>query len=198
MHSSRITVEDDPVPIVLIVATILRRSEREAKRSRLLARAKGTVVFRSSTDPQAATIRFQRERVHVERGADPGADMTIALDLATAGDAGAPKPRVTGALAHLPLALAVSKLLEPPLDPWPTEAERFWTYVASRPGAPRGLRVVALDDGGVAEFGEAPGPGCRRCSRVARSWARTCSTASSTASAACATWRSSPAGASTG
>lgn len=153
---SIVEVEDDPVPLALIIAKVLRRNETSRDRAKLLAETKGNVAFRSATDPQAITIRFQRGRVRVERGADAGADMTITADLATMGDDGGPKPKVTGAAAHPRLALAVSKLLEPPLDPWPEEATRFWAFAAHHPGSPPGLKVVCLDDGHARHFGDPP------------------------------------------
>ncbi len=153
---SIVDVEHDPVPLVLIMANVLRRNESDPKRARLLAHTAGRVVFRSASDPQVVTIEFRRGRVMVTRGAAPDADMTIVADLATMSEEKPPKPAVSGALSHLRLALAVSKLLDPPVGDWQQEAERFWAYASPRPGCPSGLKVTCLDDGRVAEFGVRP------------------------------------------
>ena len=156
MSDSMVVFEGEPSPIGLTFANILRRSARDAKLARRMGGTDGTVVFRSATDPQAATLRFGGGRVVVSTGADPDADMTITADLATLGELDAPKPKVTGAAAHLRLALMVAKALEPPLDPWPREAGRFWAFASGRAGVPPGVRFVAIDTGERADFGASP------------------------------------------
>lgn len=103
-----VDVEHDPVPLVLIMANVLRRNESDPRRARLLAHTTGRVVFRPASDPQGLTIEFRSGRVMVTRGAAPDADMTILADLATMSEEKPPKPAVSGALSHLRLALAVS------------------------------------------------------------------------------------------
>ena len=68
---SLVEVEDDPTPIVMILATTLRRAEHDPQAGRADAQGKGNVALRSTVDPQAATIRFQRGRVLVERASPP-------------------------------------------------------------------------------------------------------------------------------
>src|SRR5262245_48330909 len=99
---------------------------------------KGALVFRSAHDPQAATMRFGGDSVHVSRGAAADAKVTITADLATMNEPDAPKPKVAGALGHLPFALAAGKALEPTLGTWQDEAARFWTACAAKPGMPSG------------------------------------------------------------
>ena len=127
----RIEVEDDPTPMVLILAATLRRASRTEKLAETLRSARGSVALRSTTDPQAATIRFADGGARVERGAAADADVTIATDVNALADEHPPKPKVTGAARHPKLALAIGKLLEPPIDPWPVEAERFWAFCAA-------------------------------------------------------------------
>jgi hypothetical protein len=152
----RIDVEDDPTPMVLILAATLRRAARTPKLAETLRAARGSVALRSTSDPQAATIRFSDSGAHVERGAATDADVTIATDINAMSDEHPPKPKVSGAARHPKLALAVAKLLEPPHDSWQVEAARFWEFCAAHPGIPRGMRVVCTDDGREVTLGEAP------------------------------------------
>ena len=155
-RASIVETEADPTPIVLILAATLRRAEETPKLASMMAKAKGNVALRSTVDPQAATIRFERGRVQVVRGVAPDTHVTIATDVNRMSELDAPKPKVTGAATHLRLALTAAKVLEPPLATWQDEAARFWTALASHPGAPAGLRVVCLDEHAECSFGVTP------------------------------------------
>ena len=133
---TRIDVEPDPVPIVLILAATLRRAARTPKLAAAIGHIKGNVALRSTVDPQAATMRFGNGGVTVVRGVSDDADVIIAADINKMSDEKPPKPKVTGALGHLKLALTVSKLLEPPHGTWQEEAQRFFTFATERPGIP--------------------------------------------------------------
>jgi hypothetical protein len=152
----RIEVEDDPTPMVLILAATLRRAVRTEKLANTLRSARGSVALKSTTDPQAATIRFADGTARVERGVAADADVTIATDVNALADEHPPKPKVSGAARHLRLALAAGKLLEPPQDSWQVEAGRFWTFCADHPGTPRGIRVVCIDDRSELTLGSSP------------------------------------------
>ncbi len=152
----QIEVEDDPTPMVLILAATLRRAARTEKLAATLRSARGSVALQSTTDPQAATIRFGDGTARVERGAAADADVTIATDVNALSDEHPPKPKVSGAARHPKLALAVAKLLEPPLDSWSVEAGRFWAFCAGHPGTPRGIRVVCTDDRSELALGATP------------------------------------------
>jgi hypothetical protein len=145
--ASIVETEDDPTPIVLILAATLRRAERTPKLATAMRRTSGTVTLRSTVDPQAATIRFGGGRVRVERGAAPDTHVTIATDVNRMADEHPPKPTVTGAVRHLRLALTVAKVLEPPTGTWQDEARTFWAAVAGRPNLPETVLVVCTDDG---------------------------------------------------
>ena len=153
---SIVETEDDPTPIVLILAATLRRSERTPKLAELMRKAKGTVALRSTVDPQAATIRFTGGRVRVERGIAPDADVVIATDVNRMADEHPPKAKVTGAATHPRLALAVAKLLEPPTGTWQDEARTFWAKVAASGTGPNGLRIVCTDRPAELTFGTTP------------------------------------------
>ncbi len=154
--SVRIEVEDDPTPMVLILAATLRRAVRTEKLAGTLRSARGAVALKSTTDPQSATIRFGDGSARVERGAAADADVTISTDVNALADEHPPKPKVSGAARHPKLALAAGRLLEPPQDSWQVEAGRFWSFCAGHPGMPRGLRVVCTDDGSELTFGVHP------------------------------------------
>lgn len=153
---SIVETEADPTPIVLIVATTLRRAEETPRLAAMMAKAKGNVALTSTVDPQAATIRFQRGRVLVERGVAPDTHVTIATDVNRMSEEDAPKPKVSGAATHLRLALTAAKVLEPPVGAWPEEAARFWAAIAPHPGSPAGLRIVCLDERTERSFGTTP------------------------------------------
>ena len=153
---SIVETEDDPTPIVLIVAATLRRAEETPKLASMMRNAKGTVALRSTVDPQAATIRFGDGRVRIERGVAPDTDVTISTDVNRMADEDAPKPKVAGAATHARLALTVSKVLEPPIGPWRDEARRFWSRIEDHPRMPRGIHVVCTDERSQITLGSEP------------------------------------------
>jgi len=153
---SIVETEDDPTPIVLILATTLRRAEETPKLAAMMRSAKGNVALRSTVDPQAATIRFGNGRVHVERGVAPDTDVTIATDVNRMADEDAPKPKVSGAATHARLALMAGKVLEPPTGPWRDEARRWWSRIEHHPATPRGIHVVCTDEQSQITLGAEP------------------------------------------
>jgi hypothetical protein len=153
---SIVETEDDPTPIVLIVAATLRRAEETPKLAAMMRSAKGTVALRSTVDPQAATIRFGGGRVRVERGVAGDTDVTIATDVNRMADEDAPKPKVSGAATHARLALTAGKVLEPPTGSWRDEARRFWTRIEAHPTTPRGIHVVCSEERSQITLGAEP------------------------------------------
>jgi hypothetical protein len=153
---ARVEVEPDPVPIVLILAATLRRAARTPKLAAAMGGLRGNVALRSTVDPQAATMRFSGGDVTVVRGVSDDADVIIAADINKLADEKPPKPKVSGAVLHLKLALTVSKLLDPPHGTWQEEAQRFYAYATQHPGIPRSMRVVCTDDGSELTLGESP------------------------------------------
>lgn len=154
--SSIVETEDDPTPIVLIVAAILRRAEETPKLATLMRGTTGVVALTSTVDPQAATMRFGGGRARVERGVAADVQVTIATDVTTMADEEPPKPKVSGAARHPRLALAIGRLLEPPTGTWAEEARRFWSRASSRSANPAGLRIVCTDDGSELTLGTTP------------------------------------------
>jgi len=111
------------------------------------------VVLASSITAQAATIRFSGDSIHVERGAAADADVTISADLDTMNEPDAPSPKVTGLARHPRLALAASKVLDPPVGTWREEASKFLGVALTDEVMVRPVRVVCTDDGGELQLG---------------------------------------------
>ncbi|HEX7166774.1 MAG TPA: hypothetical protein VF230_07325 [Acidimicrobiales bacterium] len=157
-----ITLEDDAPPIVRIVGVTLRRAAADPSLAATIDQMQGTIALRSTKDPQAATITFRRGDVFVRHGVAPDADIVISADLETMGRPGAPKPKVKGAVPHPKLALAVAKVLDPPVkDGWRGAVREMWEWAGARPPhvawRPAALRVVCTDggpDGGELVFGD--------------------------------------------
>jgi hypothetical protein len=154
--SARIEVEPDPVPIVLILAATLRRAARTPKLAAAIGHVKGNVALKSTTDPQAATMRFGNGGVMVVRGVCNDTDVLIAADLNTMADEHPPAPKVAGVARHPKLAMTVGRLLDPPHGTWQEEAKRFFEFAIQNPGVPRSMRVVCTDDGSELLLGDAP------------------------------------------
>lgn len=147
-----ITTEDDPTPLVLIMANVVRRSE--AANPNTVAKLKGVAAVRSMHDPQAVTLRFANGDVHLEHGVAADAGVRIAMDFDLDGLPGAPKPKVSGALRHLRFAMGLAKVLEPPLPDLATATSEFWAAASSVSGMPSGLRMIATDTGEVGTAGD--------------------------------------------
>ena len=142
----QIVLEDDPTPLVKILGATLRRSARNPALAAKLQGMQGVVALKSSTDPQAVTMRFDNGTVRLEHGVAADSGVVIAADLTKMNEPDAPKPKVTGAARHLKLALAVSKVLEPPPGSWQEEARAFWQFAHDHPRMPAAMLVVCTDD----------------------------------------------------
>jgi hypothetical protein len=150
----QIALEDDPTPLVRILAATLHRAARNPALETKLRGMSGVVALKSSVDPQAATMRFDKGRVKVERGVASDSGIVIEADLLNMNDPNARKPKVKGAARHLKLALAISKVIDPPPGQWQDEARRFWEFARDHPLMPRTLLVVCTDDGSRLTLGE--------------------------------------------
>lgn len=147
-----ITTEDDPTPLVLIMANVVRRSATASPAA--VAKLKGVAVVRSATDAQAVTLRFDRGDVHLEHGIAADAGVQIAIDFDLDGLPEAPPPKVTGAARHPRFALGLAKVLEPPMPDLATATNEFWAAAKDVHDMPSGLKVVATDSGETAEVGD--------------------------------------------
>jgi hypothetical protein len=149
----QIALEDDPTPLVRILGATLQRSARRPKLESKLRRMRGVVALKSALDPQAVTMRFAKGMVTVEHGVAADSGVVIEADLTRMNDPDAPRPKVRGAARHLPLALAASKVLDPPAGSWQDEAHAFWEFARGHPRMPTALLVVCTDDGSRLTLG---------------------------------------------
>ena len=153
MADVTITLEPHAPPFVRGVGTMLKRSAAVPALRKRLSRMKGVLGLRSSVDPQCATVRFDRGNITLACDDCNDADVVITLD---PNDASV-KPKVAGAARHPLFALNLAKVMEPPTGTWQDEAAAFWAFASSTPRMPSKLRVVCIDDGTVATFGDANG-----------------------------------------
>ena len=155
--ASIVETEDDPTPIVLILAATLRRAEETPKLAAMMRNAKGNVALRSTVDPQAATIRFGDGRVRVERGVAPDTDVTIATDVNRMADEDAPKPKVSGAATHARLALDREQgARTADRARGGTRPAGSGPAIEHHPRTPRGVHVVCTDEHSQITLGAEP------------------------------------------
>jgi hypothetical protein len=151
-----IALEDDPTPLVRILGAMLQRSARQPALESKLRSMRGVVALKSSVDPQSATLRFDKGTVRIEHGVARDSGVVIEADLLKMNEPDAPKPKVTGVARHPMLALAASKVLDPPAGAWQDEARAFWEFARSHPRMPKAMLVVCADDGSRLTLGDAP------------------------------------------
>jgi hypothetical protein len=152
----QIALEDDPTPLVRILGATLQRSARNPALESKLRGMRGVVALKSSVDPQAVTIRFAKGTVSLEHGVAADSGVVIEADLTKLNEPNAPKPKVRGAARHLKLALAASKVLDPPAGTWQEEASAFWDFARDHPRMPGTLLVVCTDDEARLTLGDGP------------------------------------------
>ncbi|MCP3937096.1 MAG: hypothetical protein GY708_17205 [Actinomycetia bacterium] len=144
-----VELEPDAVPMVRVVGAMARRTLERWSGGGPIGRASGVVVLRSMNDPQAVTMRIGDGVLRIERGVAGDAEVIIDADL---GDSSA-KPRVEGAARHPVLALAASKLLDPPVAYWCDEADSFMRKALAHRDCPRPISIVCTDEGRSARWG---------------------------------------------
>lgn len=150
-----ITTEDDPTPLVLMLANTVRRSV--AADPTAVGQLTGVAAVKSKNDPQAVTLRFDQGDVHLEHGVADDVDLTITLDLEMDGLPDAPKPKVAGAVRHPRFAMGLAKVLEPPMPDLRTALTDFWAAVGDKAGMPDSLRATDPGTGATVEVGEPGG-----------------------------------------
>lgn len=150
LGAAGIAVEDDPIPIVRLLARTLR--DASSRTPDTTAGLVGAVVVRSHDTPQTATLVFAPGVVEVAAGAPDEPDATVVVDL----DARfAPSQEPVG---DAELAAGVLRALRPPLPHWREAAARFWEVTRDIPGIPDVLAVTADGPDGAehGRFGEGP------------------------------------------
>ena len=150
-----ITTENDPTPLVLMLANTVRRAVAADPGS--VAKLEGVAAIVSANDPQAVTLQFSGGDVHLSHGVAENVQVTVTLDLEKDGLPDAPKPKISGAVRHPRFALGLAKVLEPPLPDLATAANAFWSAVGDQAGMPDALRVSDPATGTSLEVGRPGG-----------------------------------------
>lgn len=149
-----VRLEEDPVPIVMIIGRFLTNQLRHPGPLAAANRMAGVIALRSTTDPQAVTLRLLGGEIIVSRGVSKQADLVVHLDFNRMSDP-AMKPRVEGLLRHPVLALRLQSLMaDVPTPEWTREAPRFWALVAGKPGIPGAIRLTDTEQEREVLLGE--------------------------------------------
>ncbi|MDZ7685834.1 MAG: hypothetical protein U5O39_13205 [Gammaproteobacteria bacterium] len=149
MSDLTITVEDDPVPIVKVMAAKFRRAARHQEFMAAAGAIDGTIALRSASDPQELTITVKRGAIHLKRGVDKAAAATITVDFDTSD-----VKRVSGWWRHPLIIYRASKLLAEYPPDWQDAARQFWSAASELPDMPRGMLLRCTDDGSELILGE--------------------------------------------
>ena len=150
MNELTIEVEDDPVPIVKIIAAQFERSMRYPEFVRTARGLNGSFALASTVDPQAVTVTGKGGRIRVKHGISPEAGLVIRLDFNKPDES----PNIEGLWRHPLLALKVDKLMKTYDTDWADCAERFWRKSAQYPGMPEAIQVRCTDTPGELTLGK--------------------------------------------
>lgn len=152
MTDIAITVEDDPVPIVCVMAAKLKRSASHPGFAKLVRGMKGKFVLASHADPQAVTFVLDGESLFLKRGIDKSARLVIKANLATG------KPvKIKGLWRHPLLALKAGKLIDGFDTKWTEHTDAFWLAARDYPGMPSSM-VLKCDNGQTVTTGDSGAP----------------------------------------
>lgn len=149
MTDITITVEDDPVPLVRIMAAKLKRSAQHPDFANLVRGMTGKFVLASHKDPQAVTFVLDGNSIFLKRGVDTSAMLVIKLDLDTGKSV-----EIKGLWRHPLLAMKAGKLLEGFNSDWTELADLFWQQNADYPGMPASITLKCSEDGRVVSLGD--------------------------------------------
>lgn len=141
MSDVTVSVEDDAVPIVKIMAARFRRASNNAEFSEAARAINGRIALQSSKDPQALTVSIERGALSLRRGIDKDADLVITLDL----DSGETRS-IKGWWRHPFIALRAGKLFDDYPSNWKDCARSFWDGAREMRGMPAGMHIRSTDD----------------------------------------------------
>lgn len=143
-----LSTEPDPTPLVRAVRTDVDRRLADPRFAELTRAVSGAVAIRQLSTPEAVTATIDAGTVSLAHGVDAGAELVAIL----ADDGGPAEIPEADEADHPRLTAWLDALLEPSAD-WAGAAERFWSALAPRPGAPDALLVVELETGVQRRFG---------------------------------------------
>jgi hypothetical protein len=144
----QLETEHDPTPLVRGVRADLARKLADPRFAELTAGLTGTAGIRAATTPEAVTATIAGGRVRLAHGLGEAAQVVATLD------AGGGRPRIArqAEADDAGLATWLDALLDPS-DDWAGAAERFWSALEGRRGAPDALLVIELESGERRRFG---------------------------------------------
>jgi len=145
-----IELEEDPVPIVMVVGAQLKRALTSDTHRKIANDLEGCFALSSTTDPQKVSVDINKSKITVTRGISSSAKIVVHLNF----NKPEAKPRIDGLLRHPLFAINVGKLLEPPPQNWITEAKSYWQAVSDQPGMPASIKLVSTPDNFELVLGE--------------------------------------------
>lgn len=151
MTDIAVSMEDDAVPFVRIMAARFRRATLFPAFADVARKTRGKIGLRSAKDPQALTVSFEQTRIRLSRGIADDADLVITLDL----DTGKPVS-VKRWWRHPLLAFRASTLFDDYRASWQSAAKTFWSATETLTGMPAGIHIKATDHQGELALGDSP------------------------------------------
>jgi len=138
----KITTEADATPLVRIFAVKFAAALRQPSYVSLLKTTEGTFSLQSKTDPQAITVKLNKNELHITSGVDKDSDVVIHINFSKPND----RPKIDGLIRHPLYAMAVGKLLEFPETNWADALKSLWDKYKDYPGMPGGITAKSLDE----------------------------------------------------
>jgi hypothetical protein len=138
-----VLVEDDPTPLVRVVARLMRLALPHADAESLAGASRGgaTVSVRSAHDAQAFTCTFAPGSIGLRHGSTADADAALVVDVAK--DLALDSETSSGDAA---LQELVDALMHPPVPSWREAAHEFWHRTSADRGMPQELVVHCTDE----------------------------------------------------
>lgn len=150
MNDFSIDVEDDPVPIVRVMAAQFRRYANHPDFVDALAAVNGVFALADRYTPQSVTIRVNDNHMRLDHGVAADAQIVIHANL----DNPADKPRVKGLWRHPLFTLRASKLLDDYYSDWRETVAIFWTTCQGFNAMPAAIRFSCTDENAELTLGE--------------------------------------------
>jgi hypothetical protein len=150
----KVTTEADATPLVRIFAVKFAAALQQSSYVSLLEKTAGTFSLKSKTDPQAITVKVNKDWVHLSSGVDKTSDIVIHINFDMPDD----RPKIDGLIRHPLYAMAVGKLLEFPATDWADALKSLWGEYKDYPGMPDGITAKSLDEDRQLSVGNSTEP----------------------------------------
>jgi hypothetical protein len=150
----KVTTEADATPLVRIFAVKFAAALQQSSYVSLLEKTAGTFSLKSKTDPQAITVKVNKDQVHISSGVDKTSDIVIHINFDRPND----RPKIDGLIRHPLYAMAVGKLLKFPATDWADALKSLWGQYKDYPGMPGGITAKSLDEDRQLSVGNSTEP----------------------------------------